>query len=274
MTATPAPSTPDGGFSKRQALRTCPPLMPLARISRISKRLARLAAGLALPAIVLLAGCATAQRPDPLESLNRGTFAVNEAVDKAVLKPVARTYTKVVPSPVRTGVANIFSNVGDVGSAVNLFLQGRPRDGVSDVMRVGTNTVFGVLGIFDVASALGMKRHGEDFGQTLGHWGAGPGAYIVLPLLGPSTVRDALARPVDSLFSPLHQIDSAGLSNKLTVVQLTSGRAQLLPATDLIDQVALDKYLFVREAYLQRRQSLIRVSDEAGGPATEPLATP
>jgi phospholipid-binding lipoprotein MlaA len=208
-------------------------------------------------AMLLLAGCATVHNPDPLESLNRKTFALNESVDRAVLAPVARTYVRVVPAPVRTGVGNVFSNTKDLWSALNLGLQGRPLDGASDVLRFGTNTVFGVLGIFDVASKIGLEKHGEDFGQTLGVWGVAPGAYLVLPLFGPSSLRDAASFPLDAMGTVSLSGSDVGLGNTLTALRLADGRAKVLPATDMVDQVALDKYSFVRDAWLQRRQSLV-----------------
>lgn len=227
--------------------------MPSAHPSLVS----RAAGWLLAAAMLLLAGCATVHNPDPLESLNRKTFALNERVDSAVVAPVARAYTRVLPAPVRTGVGNVFSNTKDLWSAVNLGLQGRPVAGASDVLRFGTNTVFGVFGIFDVATKVGLEKHGEDFGQTLGAWGVGPGAYLVLPLLGPSSVRDAASIPLDAMGTvPLAGSDVA-LGNTLTVLKLADGRARLLPVTDMLDQVALDKYLFVRDAYLQRRKHLV-----------------
>lgn len=208
-------------------------------------------------ATLLLAGCATVHNPDPLESLNRKTFALNEGVDRAVLAPVARTYARVVPAPMRTGVGNMFSNTKDLWSAVNLGLQGRPVDGASDVLRFGTNTVFGVLGIFDVATKVGLEKHGEDFGQTLGVWGVGPGAYLVLPLLGPSSLRETASFPLDAMGTVSLSGSDVALGNTLTALKMADGRAKVLPVTDMMDQVALDKYSFMRDAYLQRRKSLI-----------------
>jgi phospholipid-binding lipoprotein MlaA len=208
-------------------------------------------------AMLLLAGCATVHNPDPLESLNRKTFAFNESVDKAVLAPVARTYRRVVPAPVRTGVGNVFSNTRDLWSAVNLGLQGRPVDGASDALRFGTNTVFGVLGIFDVASKFGVEKHGEDFGQTLGVWGVEPGAYLVLPLLGPSSLREAASFPLDAMGTVSLSGSDVALGNSLMALELADGRATLLPITDMVEQVALDKYSFVRDAWLQRRRNLV-----------------
>lgn len=205
----------------------------------------------------LLTGCATAQRPDPLEPINRKVFAFNEVVDAAVMKPVAETYRAVLPTPAQLAVSNFFGNVKDVWSAVNLFLQGRFADGLSDVMRFGTNSVFGFAGIMDVATELGFERHGEDFGQTLGRWGVPSGAYLVWPFLGPSTVRDSIGLPIDQKASPETLVNVQVARNTLTGIRLISVRAGLLSATGLIDDIAIDKYAFVRNAYLQRRRSLI-----------------
>ncbi|MEX8494718.1 VacJ family lipoprotein [Sphaerotilus sp.] len=210
-----------------------------------------------LCSVVLLAGCATAQRPDPLEPLNRKVFAFNEAVDKVALKPAAQVYEAVLPVSVQLVVSNFFGNVRDAWSAVNLFLQGRFADGFSDVMRFGTNTVFGFGGVMDIATELGFERHGEDFGQTLGRWGVPSGAYIVWPILGPSTVRDSIGLPVDLKASPEALVSVSVTRNTMTGVRLVSTRAGLLSATKLIDDIALDKYAFVRNAYLQRRRSLV-----------------
>ncbi len=204
-----------------------------------------------------LAGCATPQRPDPLEPMNRKVFAFNDAVDRTVLKPVATAYRDHVPQPVRTGVTNFFGNVKDVWSAVNLFLQGRPGDGFSDLMRFGTNTVFGVFGVFDVATDLGMPKHREDLGQTLGKWGLGPGAYLVLPFFGPSSVRDVTDLPFDLEASPTSFVDRIPVRNTMTATNVVNGRANLLQASSLMDDIALDKYVFLRDAYLQRRRSLV-----------------
>lgn len=205
----------------------------------------------------VLAGCATPQRPDPLEPMNRKVFAFNDAVDRAVLKPVATAYRDYVPQPVRTGVTNFVGNFKDVWSAVNLFLQGKPGDGFSDLMRVGTNTVFGVFGLFDVATGLGMPAHREDLGQTLGWWGVSPGAYLVLPFFGPSTLRDVTDLPFDLYASPTGLIEDIPARNAARTVSVVNTRANLLQASSLMDDIALDKYVFLRDAYLQRRQSLV-----------------
>lgn len=203
---------------------------------------------------VWLSGCATPQNPDPLERMNRKTFALNEGVDKLVLKPVATAYKAAVPTPVRTGVSNFFSNLSDPWSGVNLILQGRVKDGVSDFGRFGTNTTIGLLGVMDVASDWGMPHRGESFNDTLRTWGVAAGAYMVLPLFGPSDLRGLAALPINSMASAQSQISDAGTANVLTLVEIIDKRASLLDVTQLIDDVALDKYSFVRDAYLQRRK--------------------
>jgi len=208
---------------------------------------------LLLASSVLISGCATSQNPDPLESVNRKTFALNEGVDKVVLKPVATAYKAVVPTPVRTGVSNFFSNLSDPWSGVNLILQGRVKDGLSDIARFGTNSTVGVLGLMDVATDWNMPRHGESFGETLGTWGVAAGAYVVLPLLGPSDLRGIAALPVNSMAGAQTQLSDAGARNAMMVVNMVDKRAKMLDVGRLIDDVSLDKYLFVRDAYIQRR---------------------
>lgn len=200
----------------------------------------------------LTAGCATVQNPDPLESVNRKVFAVNEGLDKAVLKPVATAYKAVVPEPARNGVSNFFSNLGDPWSGVNLMLQGQIKDGLSDVARFATNSTVGLLGLMDVASGWGMPRHGEGFDGTLGAWGVGTGAYLMLPLLGPSDMRNTLALPVNSLGSPLSNVADVPVRNSLTALNMVNKRGKMLVPGRLVDDIALDKYVFVRDVYLQR----------------------
>jgi phospholipid-binding lipoprotein MlaA len=173
-----------------------------------------------------------------------------------------------VPSLVREGVKNVFNNFADAWSAVNNFLQGKVELGLQDVVRVGVNTVFGLGGVFDVASEMGIEHHFEDFGQTLGHWGFGAGAYIVWPLLGPSTVRETLALPLDRSVSPALLINNGSTQFGLTALQLVNVRAGLLGAGRIVDEISLDKYSFIRDAYLQRRRSLVFDGDPP--PAPEP----
>lgn len=207
-----------------------------------------------------LAGCATAPgslAADPLEPWNRKVHAFNEAVDEAVLAPVARTYVEVVPQPARTGVSNFFANFGDAWSAINNLLQAKPGAALRDTMRVGINSLFGVFGLFDVATEAGLDRGNEDFGQTLGRWGLGPGPYIVWPLLGPSNFRESLALPLDRGWSAASAFGDDGTRYGLTALSVVSTRASLLGATRMLDDIALDKYQFVRDAYLQRRRNLV-----------------
>lgn len=195
---------------------------------------------------------------DPYEHLNRQVFEFNDRLDAHVLKPVAQTYQQVVPDMVRTGISNVLGNLGDVWSAVNQLLQGKIGDSAEMTMRVLTNTFFGIGGMFDQATELGMDRRSEDFGQTLGRWGVPPGPYIVLPLLGPSDARDTLATPVDLYASPETQLVSgtsavAGVS----VLKVVNTRAGLLNASRVLDDIALDRYSFMRDAYLARRRNLV-----------------
>ena len=207
----------------------------------------------------MLAGCATSggNPADPLEPLNRVVFSFNDTADKAVVKPVARAYRAVVPGNVRTGVSNFFSNLEDVWISVNDVLQGKFQQGVDDVGRVLFNSTFGIAGIFDFASELGFQKHNEDFGQTLGSWGVGSGAYLVLPILGPSTIRDGFGLLLDTRADLVFYIDGVPVHNSLYGVRAIGNRANLLDASSVIEQAALDKYAFVREAWLQRRRNLV-----------------
>lgn len=223
----------------------------------LGRRSRALACAVSLPVVLALSGCATAHSPDPLESWNRGVFSFNETVDVHVLKPVAEGYVKVTPQPVRTGVRNFFGNIGDVWSSVNLFLQGRLKEGAASTMRVAVNSTLGLGGLIDLATPMRLDRFNEDLGQTLGVWGAPSGAYIVWPLMGPSSVRDSANIASRMTFSATTLIDGAREDNLARLLNVVSTRAAYLSATDLLDSVALDKYAFTRDAYLQRRQSLI-----------------
>lgn len=217
-----------------------------------------LAACAAAITLTFLGGCATVANPnprDPWEGFNRGTHQFNEGVDRVVLKPVATFYRENVPPLMRTGVSNFFGNLGDAWSAVNSLLQFRLQDAEENVARFHLNTMFGLFGIFDIASDVGIERHREDFGQTLGRWGVGSGPYVVLPLLGPSTLRDTAALPVDGKFDLLSQIDSTSLRNSLYALRVVDTRSNLLRASSVLDEAALDKYSFIRDAYLQRRRA-------------------
>ncbi|MDB5886697.1 MAG: VacJ family lipoprotein [Polaromonas sp.] len=219
-------------------------------------------------AFAVLQGCASgpqANPADPLEPFNRSVYSFNEGLDRAVLKPVATAYQKVTPSPVRTGVTNFFENISDVWSLVNNVLQAKPTEAANSLFRVTTNTLWGIGGIFDVATELKIPKHKEDFGQTLGTWGLGAGPYVVLPLFGPSNIRDTAGLVVDMQGNLASQASHVSVRNSLSGLRLVDTRAGLLGAGDLLDQAALDKYAFTRDAYLQRRQSLI-----GGNQRTEP----
>lgn len=207
-------------------------------------------------------GAARAPSPaDPLEGWNRAVFSFNDAVDTAVLQPVARGYKAVVPELMRTGVTNFFANIGDVWSAVNNALQGKGEAATTSVARVATNTLFGIGGVFDVASDLGMERHSEDFGQTLGRWGLPAGPYLVLPLLGPSSVRDTAGLTLDMQAGIGALTDDRRTANSLRALNIVDTRANLLGATRVLEDVALDKYSFLRDAYLARRRNLVYDGD-------------
>lgn len=208
----------------------------------------------------LLAACATgpdANPRDPLEPLNRGIYQFNDAVDTAVLKPVATAYQEVTPSPVRTGVNNFFGNISDLWSSVNAGLQLRPREATENLMRFSVNTVFGLAGVLDIASEMGIPRTRLDFGQTLGRWGAPSGPYLVVPLLGPSSVRDGTGLVVDIYADPVTSVDHIPTRNSMTALRMVDTRAGLLRAGTLLDDAALDKYSFMRDFYLNRRQNQI-----------------
>lgn len=212
----------------------------------------------ALAFLLALSGCAaTGGNADPWEGLNRKTFAFNDAVDRAVLKPVAQGYVKVVPEVARTGVNNFFSNIEDVGTSLNNLLQGKMVDAINDAGRVIFNTTLGIGGLIDVASMNGMEKHYEDFGQTLGWWGVGPGPYFVIPFLGPSTVRDAPAKAVDPQWYYSSRVDPEGLYWGLWTLDKVRTRANLFQGESVLEQAALDRYQFIRDAWLQRRQSQV-----------------
>jgi phospholipid-binding lipoprotein MlaA len=213
-------------------------------------------------AVVLAAGCASippdaGKNPsDPWEVYNRNMFAFNEGADQYVIKPLAEGYSK-VPEPVRDCIGNIFRNLGDVGNAVNNLLQGKPYEATSDICRIAINSTVGLLGCFDVASKVGLTRSTEDFGQTLGRWGVGSGPYFVLPLLGPSTVRDTFGRVADLYADPVTYINGNAYEIAALSLRLIDLRANLLQAGRLLEAAALDKYQFVRDGYLQLRRNLI-----------------
>lgn len=233
----------------------------------------RAAAAVVLAAALGAAGCASLpagsvrNERDPFERFNRGVFAFNDAVDRAVTKPLAQAYRAVVPAFVRGYVGNFFSNIGDVFIAVNQLLQGKPADAASDAGRVVVNTVFGFGGLVDLASDLGMRKHAEDFGQTFGRWGVPDGPYLVLPIFGPSNIRDTVGWAFDTATYPLVLVDDTAFRNGSLGLRIVDTRERLLDAERVVEGAALDRYSFLRDAYLQRRRSQVwdgNPPDEAG----------
>ena len=216
--------------------------------------------GTVLVLAVFLAGCASgpmADPRDPLEPLNRGIYGFNDKLDRALIRPVAKVYRGATPSFVQTGVGNFFGNLSDAWSMVNNALQLKGQAAVESFMRVSVNTVFGFVGVLDIASEMGIERKTEDFGQTLGHWGVRPGPYVVLPLLGPSTLRDSLALPLDFQGDPAQGVGHVPTRNTLTALKLVDARAGFLDASAVLDGAALDPYTFTRDAHLQRRRNAV-----------------
>lgn len=233
--------------------------MSIPTSPRISIHRSLCIAGLAF-ASALLSGCATgpaANPHDPIEPFNRGVYKFNDTVDRAVVRPAATVYRDVLPSPIRTGVSNFFYNLQDAWSVVNNTLQLKPEQAGNSLMRFGVNTVFGLGGVLDIASEMRIERSTEDFGQTLGRWGINTGPYLVLPLLGPSTLRDTLAMPIDTKGSPASHIDNVATRNSVTALNLLNQRSRLLQASEMLDQVALDPYTFTRDAFMQRRRNSV-----------------
>ncbi|HBX56528.1 MlaA family lipoprotein [Pseudomonas sp. UBA2684] len=211
-------------------------------------RLGRLFACVSL---ALLPVVAQAAEEDPWEGFNRAIFRFNDTLDTYALKPVAQGYQAVTPQFLEDGVHNIFGNLGDVGNLANNLLQGKLHDAGVDTSRVIFNTTFGVLGFFDVAQRMGLQKNDEDFGQTMGAWGLGSGPYVVLPLLGPSTVRDTVGKVPDSFLQPYAYMEHVPTRNVTRGVNVVDARANLLSAEKLISG---DKYIFIRNAYLQNRE--------------------
>ncbi len=246
----------------------------MSRLKRLAKPAAVLVA-----AALLTTGCATNNPNDPFENYNRVMFSVNEAFDNVIFKPVATAYKAVLPDIVQTGVTNFFGNIADVWTAFNNFLQGEGQKGLSDVTRVTVNTIFGLGGLIDVASDLKLTKHRADFGQTLGVWGMESGPYVVLPILGPSTLRDTIALPAEWYGDPWTYVDNIRLRNVGIVVRAVNYRAALLDASSLVDDASLDKYEFIRDAFLQRRYKQVHGSDSGDGDweevtASEPFIKP
>ena len=236
-----------------------PRILPHPRALPVRSRSLRLAGALGM--LVLATGCATGPRPtasnpaDPFEPFNRNVSRFNDVVDDNVLVPVATAYRKVLPSPVRSGVNNFFSNLGDVWNFANNVAQLKAQDSAETFMRLNVNTILGLGGLLDVATELGIDRHPEDFGQTLGRWGVPSGPYVVLPLLGPSTVRDTAALPVNVQGDLVRQVADIPVRNSMYVLRIVDLRSNYLRASQLIGDAALDRYSFTRDAYLQRRRS-------------------
>ncbi len=227
-----------------------------------------------LVSIVFLQACATVAYPDrrdPLESFNRSVFGFNDRLDTALVKPVATVYRDVTPDWFRTGVGNFFNNIEDVWSTANNLLQGRGADAADSAKRVAVNTTVGLLGAFDVASRIDIDKHPANFGLTLGRWGVGTGPYLVLPLLGPSTLRDLAGMPVDRQGNLITYVQDEGTRTGATALNLINLRATYLEAGNVVDGAALDKYSFVRDAYLQRLRNKVydgNPPEEAEDPPT------
>lgn len=207
---------------------------------------------------VLVTGCATAPQTsarDPWEGFNRSVYQFNEKVDLVVVKPVAEVYQNITPQPVRTGVKNFFGNLSDVWSTVNSALQLKPAQTLDNLLRVLINSTLGLYGVLDIATEIQLERHTEDFGQTLGHWGVPSGPYLVLPLMGPSTLRDTASLSVDTQGNLARQLEHVPTRNSLLFTSAVDKRARYLGAGERLDELALDKYIFVRDVYLQKRLS-------------------
>jgi len=212
--------------------------------------------------VALVSGCASVpaeQRDprDPLEPYNRGMHKFNQAVDDAVMKPIAKGYKAITPEPIDRGITNFFSNIADVTSAVNNLLQFKLSRAGSDVGRLAVNSTVGLLGFFDVASNMGLPSYKEDLGQTFGYWGDVSSPYLVLPLLGPSTLRDSIGRVGDAVTSPLFSLEQQRVYWGLIALNVVDTRADLLTAGKILEEAAIDPYVFIRDAYLQRRRDQI-----------------
>lgn len=215
---------------------------------------------------VLVTGCATAPERggvanDPLEPFNRQVHAFNDVFDRNIAQPVARGYNSVLPRPVNRGISNFFRNLGDVGVLVNSALQLKPRATAITANRLLVNTTIGIVGLIDVAGMMGAKSQDEDFGQTLGYWGVDAGPYLVLPFLGPSSVRDGTGLLVDSTWDPVYAVDDSGTETGLRVLRIVDTRARLLGTTGLLDTAAVDPYAYTRDAWLRRRVNQIHDGD-------------
>lgn len=224
-----------------------------------------------------IAGCATqpnAHPRDPLEPLNREVYRFNEAVDEALFKPLAHGYQHAVPSLVRTGVSNFFGNLGDAWSFVNNTLQLKGAHAMDSAVRFSVNTFFGIGGLFDVADEMGIERHRQDFGQTLAHYGVPSGPYVVLPLLGSSTLRDTAVLPLENRGDPVRHMDHVPTRNELYALRVVDRRAQLLRVSDVLEEAALDKYSFTRDAWLQIRDNDLPYRGKGSGSSNGAIENP
>jgi len=217
----------------------------------------KIARVLTLAAAALLAGCAAApSKVDPLEPMNRALYRVHDVVDTNVVKPIAQGYVDFIPYFIRKGVSNVFNNIDDAFSALNGTLQGKFDKAGNDLGRVMVNSLFGVVGLIDVASDIGIERGNEDFGLTFAHWGIPAGPYLFVPLFGPTTVRDGTGVIVRIAVGPVGFIPDVPLRNSLYGVGFVDQRSQLLGVGEIVDTAALDRYTFIRNAYFQRRRYL------------------
>jgi phospholipid-binding lipoprotein MlaA len=233
------------------------------KIRKSSSRLRVCALAAAAGASLLLSGCASTNPKDPFEKFNRAMFSFNDTVDRVALKPTATVYKKVTPSFVQTGVGNFFGNLSDLWSSLNNFAQLKGQDGLNDFTRFAVNSTFGLVGVLDVATPAGLRKHNEDLGQTLGYWGVPSGPYLMLPILGPSTVRDTAALPGDFWGDPWTHVNDIPWRNGGILLRAVDQRAAVLDASNLLEDAALDRYEFIRDGYLQRRASKVLDTDKA-----------
>jgi len=224
----------------------------------IGQRMCRGRLAACIMAFAVSSGAFAEDNPrDPYEGFNRSMFAVNEAVDKYAAKPVAQVYDKAVPLSVKAGVGNFFGNASDFWVGVNSALQGKFADAGTDIGRLLVNSTIGIFGLFDVASELGLERHDEDFGQTLAVWGLDDGGYLFWPIIGPRTARDTAGWAVDSYVDPALGMRPIAIRNSLAALRFVDIRASLLPSDTVVEEAALDKYAYIRDAYLQRRRNQV-----------------
>ena len=208
--------------------------------------------------IFQISGCATQSNKDPIEGFNRAVYKFNDVADGAIIKPISKGYKNIAPKFVVKGINNFFNNIRDVVTVINELLQGKIEYAANDTGRVLLNSTIGLLGFIDIHSISGGERRKEDFGQTLGHWGVGQGAYLVLPFIGPSTTRDAVGFVTDTLaFDPISYINNVRGRNQVRILQFVDARTELLNASSIMDEASLDPYQFQRDAYLQYRKALL-----------------